>query len=141
MTVDAAFFVLISGQIENRVNALAASRLSSVAERITIREAPYRRRLRSALPGSRWLILRAELEGWYSVRNQGAHGEALAGDYNSAAILARAGELEALLATGKVNVFTEFFSNCRLRSRSISVSIGLSTHSHVPMAHGGYATT
>ena len=32
-------------------------------------------------------------------------------------------------------------ANLPLRSRLISVSIGLSTHSHVPMAHGGYATT
>jgi hypothetical protein len=34
-----------------------------------------------------------------------------------------------------------FSLNSPLRCRQISVSIGLSTHSHVPMAHGGYATT
>jgi hypothetical protein len=33
------------------------------------------------------------------------------------------------------------FPKFPLRSRLISVSIGVSTHSHVPMAHGGYATT
>jgi hypothetical protein len=33
------------------------------------------------------------------------------------------------------------FRNLPLRRRYISVFIGVSTHSHVPMAHGGYATT
>ena len=36
---------------------------------------------------------------------------------------------------------TFIFPNSPLRRRQISVSIGVSTHSHVPMAHGGYATT
>src|SRR5271166_4501290 len=38
-------------------------------------------------------------------------------------------------------VITSFLQNSPLRSQRISVFIGLSTHSHVPMAHGGYATT
>jgi hypothetical protein len=33
MIVDAAFFILIFGQIESRINALASSRLSRPAER------------------------------------------------------------------------------------------------------------
>lgn len=41
----------------------------------------------------------------------------------------------------KLSLNVQLLPSFPLRCRQISVSIGISTHSHVPMAHGGYATT
>ena len=98
MIVDAAFFILIFGQIENRINTLASGRLSRSEERTAIRGEGFLQRLRTALPGQERVSLREELEGWYGMLNRAAHGDRLASDYNIAGILARAVELEALLA-------------------------------------------
>ncbi|MGC2524149.1 MAG: hypothetical protein WA417_16170 [Stellaceae bacterium] len=97
--VDAAFFVLIFGQVESRINGLAASRLTRPEQRSAIREAKFERRLAKALPGAGWRRVREELEDWYKTRNRAAHGEeVVAGGYNISGIFERARELDALLS-------------------------------------------
>jgi|SRR5271163_4426642 len=95
--VDAAFFVLIFGQVESRINGLASSQLTRPEQRAALREAKFGQRLGKALPGAGWRRVREELEGWYQTRNRAAHGEELAGGYNISGIFERARELDALL--------------------------------------------
>lgn len=47
--IDAAFFILIFGQIERRINELAATRLKRADQRAAIRERRFEQRLGIAL--------------------------------------------------------------------------------------------
>lgn len=96
--LDAAFFVLIFGQVESRINELASSRLGRSDQRAAMREARFERRLLTALPGPVWAGVREELGSWYKTRNRVAHGEAVAGGYNLSGIFSRARELDELLS-------------------------------------------
>jgi len=98
LIVDAAFFVLIFGQIENRVNELAVRRIGADRRRAeALREARFDRRLNSALPGSGNKSPRDEIAGWYNIRRGPAHGERFAASYNVATVFERAFQLEALV--------------------------------------------
>ena len=46
-----------------------------------------------------------------------------------------------LLGSEKLSLNLHLSPSFPLRRWQMSVSIGVPTHSHVPMAHGGYATT
>ncbi|QXX73935.1 hypothetical protein [Methylovirgula sp. HY1] len=96
--VDAAFFVLIFGQLENRINALAQQKISDSKQRQALREGKFEKRLEIALRNQS--DLRMEIEGWYRVRNDAAHGESIASGYEIEAVLERAREIEKLLGGG-----------------------------------------
>jgi hypothetical protein len=93
--IDAAFFLLAFGQIEKRINLLAASRLEREAERASLRQLPFERRLAIALPSAAQDRLRREIAGWYELRSRAAHGEFVASEYNISAVFMRTRELEA----------------------------------------------
>ena len=68
--------MLIFGQIENRLNGLAAKRVGSDARRRTaISEFAFERRLDLALSGPKNEALRGEIAKWSRLRNDAAHGE------------------------------------------------------------------
>lgn len=92
--VDAAFFILIFGQLENRINSLATRRQQRPEERIAMRDRPFERRLDHALPGTDKEETRKEIKNWYDLRNYVAHGERIGSGYNIAEVLRRARELE-----------------------------------------------
>jgi hypothetical protein len=96
--VDAAFFILIFGQIEARINELATSRLSRPAQRATIRDVGFQRRLDMALPGAEHDLVRREIEAWYGRRNRVAHGETAAAEFDLSQIFRRARELDTAIA-------------------------------------------
>jgi hypothetical protein len=93
--IDAAFFLLAFGQIERRINLLAASRLERETERAGLRQLPFERRLSIALPSDAQKRLRGEIASWYELRNRAAHGEFIAIEYNMPAVFLRTRELEA----------------------------------------------
>ncbi|MBV9757558.1 MAG: hypothetical protein JO047_10925 [Alphaproteobacteria bacterium] len=95
--VEAAFFLLIFGQIESRINELAKRRQRRAEAREAVRELPFERRLHMALPGRHRDTARQEIKRWYVLRNASAHGERLAADYRVAEILQRAKELDRLI--------------------------------------------
>ena len=91
------FFVLIFGQIENRLNELAARRVGSDAgRRAATRELPFERRLERALPSSENETLRGEIAKWYGLRNDAAYGERMT-SYNIETVFERAFELDGLV--------------------------------------------
>ncbi len=94
--VDAAFFVLIFGQLENRVTQLALQTVSEPKQQQALREAKFEKRLEIALRGRG--ELRREIKGWCSIRNDVAHGESIASGYEIKSVLSRAEEIDALLA-------------------------------------------
>lgn len=96
LIIDAAFFVLIFGQIENRVNQLATMKLETEPRRRALREQKFERRMELALPGAENKTIRDEIAGWYSLRNDAAHGEHLAG-YDINAVLDRVDQLDVML--------------------------------------------
>jgi hypothetical protein len=96
LIVDAAFFVLIFGQIENRINELAARKQETEQRRLALRELKFEKRMSLALHGSHNKIIRDEITGWYNLRNDAAHGEHLA-QYNIPRVLERADQLDAML--------------------------------------------
>jgi len=89
---NAAFFVLIFGQLEQHIIRLAAAHGGFGPGRSS-----FRRMLAVALPDARDRRLRREIEQWYKLRNNAAHGEAIGASYNIQAILERARELERRL--------------------------------------------
>ena len=95
--VDAAFFLLIFGQIEARINALAKRRQRRADGRAAVREIPFERRLDMALPGHQQTAARQEIKHWYILRNAPAHGDRFAADYRIAEVLQRAKELDRLI--------------------------------------------
>jgi hypothetical protein len=98
LIIDAAFFVLIFGQIENRLNRLAERRIGTdQMRRSALRDRPFERRLGLALPGPERVELRSEIVEWYELRNDAAHGENLGERYNIRAILDRAFEIDTLV--------------------------------------------
>ncbi len=99
LVVDAAFFVLVFGQIELRLNAIAATHLKSDAEREALRQRRFERRLALALPGAANAELRHDIADWSKIRNDAAHGRELTGRYVISAVFERAYQLEALLTT------------------------------------------
>lgn len=96
--IDAAFFLLAFGQIEKRINLLAASRLEREAERAGLRRLPFERRLTMALPSDAQKRLREEIANWYELRSRAAHGAFIASEYNISAVFLRTRELEARLS-------------------------------------------
>jgi hypothetical protein len=98
LVIDAAFFLLIFGQVENRLNELAARRAGGDgARQAAVREAKFTRRLALALPGENYRPLRAEIAAWYDLRSDAAHGERLTSGYEVALALQRAFELDAMV--------------------------------------------
>jgi hypothetical protein len=96
--VDVAFFVLIFGQVESRLNELAARRVGKDKRTQTaIREAKFEKRLKLALPDSEHQPIRGEIAAWYELRSDAAHGERLTYSYNVATVFDRAFELDALV--------------------------------------------
>jgi hypothetical protein len=95
LIIDAVFFVLIFGQIENRINELASRKVAEDRRR-TLREQKFERRMGLALPGRDHKTLRDDIARWYDVRNDAAHGERLA-KYDIDAVLERADQLDAML--------------------------------------------
>ena len=93
--VDAGFFVLIFGLLESRINLLAARTQGTQASKNAIREAKFEKRVEVAL--REHPNLRTELDDWYSIRSDPAHGRGIAPAYDIAAVLERARQLEALL--------------------------------------------
>jgi hypothetical protein len=98
LIIDAAFFVPVFGQVESRINAIAATHLASEADRQALRQQRFDRRLALALPGPTNAELRKDINDWSKVRNDAAHGRELTGSYVIPEILERAHQLEALLA-------------------------------------------
>jgi hypothetical protein len=97
LIVDAAFLVLVFGQIEMRLNALAGARMKSEPECRALRERSFERRLMFALPGTGNADLRQDIVIWSRIRNDAAHGGQLTSGYAIVAIFERAYQLEALL--------------------------------------------
>jgi hypothetical protein len=95
LIIDAAFFVLIFGQIENRINELAARTVVEDRRHI-LRERKFEQRMGLALRGRDHKTLRDDIARWYDLRNDAAHGERLA-RYDIDAVLGRAGQLDAML--------------------------------------------
>jgi hypothetical protein len=99
LIVDAAFFVLIFGQIENRLNELAIRRLGKDKKRqAAIRDAKFEKRLALASPAPEDEPIRQEIEGWHKLRSDAAHGERLTSTYNVATVFERAFALDALVS-------------------------------------------
>jgi hypothetical protein len=96
--VDAAFFVLIFGQIENRLNELAVRRVKDKKGQAALRETKFGRRLKLALPGPENAAIRSEIAGWYGLRSDAAHGERLTHTYNVPNVFGRAFVLDALVS-------------------------------------------
>jgi len=100
LIVDAAFFVLIFGQIESRLNALAIRRVGTDRKRpAAMREAKFEKRLEHALPGPESADLRREIGGWYDTRSDAAHGGRLTYTYDVAAVFDRAFQFDELVTT------------------------------------------
>lgn len=99
---DAAFFVLIFGHLENRINKLAAEKLQTDAQVIALREVPFERRLKMALPDA--AKIRKEIENWYKLRNSAAHGDGIEPSYDIATVTERAHAIETLINSNKSNV-------------------------------------
>jgi hypothetical protein len=95
--VDAAFFVLIFGQIERRITELAVRKVNRAEERSALRDAKFERRLEIALRDDR--VLRDEIADWYSIRNAPAHGQGIASGYEIGKVLLTARVIDALLAS------------------------------------------
>jgi hypothetical protein len=100
LIVDAAFCVLIFGQVENRLNELAVRRVGKDRKRqAAIRNSRFEKRLALALPVSSDTPLRSEIARWYERRNDAAHGERLVDGYDVEAVLNRAFELDSLVSS------------------------------------------
>jgi hypothetical protein len=93
--VDAAFFVLIFGQLERRITDLAVQKMKREEEKTALRDARFERRLEIALRDDH--KLRLGIEEWNSVRGDVVHSERIAATYHVARVLARARQIEALL--------------------------------------------
>jgi hypothetical protein len=96
LIINAAFFVLVFGQMESRINQLAASRVTMETQRQALREQKFARRMGLALPGPGNRAARDKIAVWYDVRNDAAHGERLV-EYDIDAIFERADQLEAMI--------------------------------------------
>ena len=93
--VDAAFFVLIFGQLENRITTLAMQNLQQPTKQSALRAAKFAKRLDIALGG--YLDLKDGIEDWYVVRSNVAHGGEIAAGYDIGAILVKTRAIEKLL--------------------------------------------
>jgi hypothetical protein len=87
--LDAAFFILIFGQLEQRVASLATAGEGRGSGR-----RGFTSLLAAALPRRDERDRRREIERWYALRNRAAHGEEIAASYNTGDILARVRELQ-----------------------------------------------
>jgi hypothetical protein len=94
--IDAAFFVLVFGQVESRINELASRRVAMEQQRYALRAQRFERRLGLALTGAQYRTVREELITLYRLRNDAAHGERLA-EYDVEALFRRADHLEGML--------------------------------------------
>jgi hypothetical protein len=95
LIIDAAFFVLLFGQIENRINELAARKVMT-EQRRALRDQKFEKRMSLALPGRENKMVRDDFTRWYNLRNDAAHGEHLA-EYDINAVLERADQVDAML--------------------------------------------
>ncbi len=95
--VDAAFFVLMFGQLERRITELAVQKVSGQSSRhkSAMREAKFEKRLAVAL-GNNPAMLK-EIEAWYALRNIPAHGSGIASGYEISAVLSRAQQIDKQL--------------------------------------------
>jgi len=93
--VDAAFFVLIFGQLENRITTLAIQKEQQETRKNALRDAKFEKRLEIALRGH--ADLKNEIEDWYAVRNDVAHGRGIADGYDIGAVLSKARAIDKLL--------------------------------------------
>jgi len=89
IVLDAAFFVLIFGQLEQRVASLATAGEDRGSGR-----RHFTSLLAAALPGRDERYRRREIERWRALRNRAAHGEEIAASYSIGDILARVRELQ-----------------------------------------------
>jgi len=94
--VDAGFFILIFGQLERRITDIAVHKVNGPKHQRALRDAPFEKRLEIALRGQPDLI--EQIEDWYAVRNDPAHGQHIASGYDIPEVLARAREVDAILA-------------------------------------------
>jgi hypothetical protein len=92
--VDAAFFLLIFGQIEDRINALARNKLPT-RQQSSLRSLKFEKRLTLALPND--AALRSVIEDWYEDRSDASHGRSVGSAYDIPAMLARAREIDLQL--------------------------------------------
>ncbi len=97
LIIDAAFLLLVFGQIEARVNRLAASRSATDQRRRALRGQPFEQRLALALQGDDMAEIRRRIAIWSNWRNDAAHGERLVSGYNVADMFETTYQLEALL--------------------------------------------
>jgi hypothetical protein len=97
LIIDAAFFLIVFGQIEARLNALVRAKLPR-NQWEALRQQAFDRRLIMALPDKANEELRRDIANWSRIRNDAAHGQALTSGYDIEAIFARAGQLDALLS-------------------------------------------
>jgi hypothetical protein len=81
LIVDAGFLVLVFGQIEARLNAIAEARMTSERDRDALRELGFDRRLLLALPAVEDAELRRDIANWSRIRNDAAHGRELTSGY------------------------------------------------------------
>jgi hypothetical protein len=93
--VDAAFFVLIFGQLENRITILAVQKVQQVAKKNALRDAKFEKRLEIAL--REHADLKSEIEDWYVVRSDVAHGGGIAAGYDIGAVLTKTRAIDKLL--------------------------------------------
>jgi hypothetical protein len=98
LIIDAAFLVLVFGQIETRVNRLATARSDTARRRQALRDQSFERRLDLALRGDDMAEIRHRIAIWYSWRNDAAHGERITSGYDVADMFETAYELEAILS-------------------------------------------
>ena len=95
LIIDAAFFVLIFGQIENRISEMAAGKMTTERQRRALREQKFEKRMGLASPGTAYVAIREEIAGWYDLRSDAALGRHLA-RYNIAAAFDRAARLDTM---------------------------------------------
>jgi hypothetical protein len=97
LIIDAAFLVLVFGQIEARVNRLATAPSVTAQRRQAVRDQSFARRLDLALQGDDMAELRRRIAIWYTWRNEAAHGERIPSGYDVADMFETAYQLEASL--------------------------------------------
>ncbi|HEY1931078.1 MAG TPA: hypothetical protein VGG99_03625 [Acetobacteraceae bacterium] len=102
LIIDAAFFLLVFGQIEVRLNAMAEAGQPQ-NQREALRGQAFHRRLTMALPGNANADLRRDIADWSRIRNDAARGRELTSGYDIEAVFTQARQLDALLASSLAN--------------------------------------
>jgi hypothetical protein len=108
--LDQAFFVLSFAKLEKQLYFLAGMRMSS-DQRLALREQKFERRLEVAIrvatetlgTAPEWCAASSTIEGWYTIRNNIAHGDVPASIANIVAVLTMA------------NVVAQTLENCHAK--------------------------